>query len=380
MPSGRALIVAVAGVLALLAAACVPAPPLNVSSDRGGLSFPWDVRWTPADANPPRAMVYSERPLGLSIVANGQKILDWRPSDVLAQSEAGVMGVDLSPGFATNRRLFVCMASTQGPDVRLVRLTLGPGLTTVTNRTDIVTGMPINPFAVGTHAGCRVRVGPDGMLWVGTGDAKIGTVPQDPTSLGGKILRVDENGNGAPGNAGWPFDPRIHSWGHRNVQGLAFRGGQAFAVEQGTGCDDEVNRLVVGNYGWDPVPRVPGAPSYDETTPMTDLERFPFAVRPSWSSGCPTIATSGGTFVNGPWWDEWDGGLVLAALKGSQLRMIRLSPDGWSTQAMSVGLTDRGRLRTPVVGPDAALYVTTSHGNNSDEILRVTPDVARAAG
>jgi glucose/arabinose dehydrogenase len=372
---------AVVGVLALAAAACVPAPPLTVTSARSGLSFPWDVRWTPAGADPPRAMVFTERPNGVSVVANGQQLLQWKPADLLVASESGMMSVELSPGFATNRRAFVCFASTLGPDVRIARLVLGPGLTAVTSRTDIVTGIPVNPVGeLGRHSGCRLRFGPDGMLWVGTGDAAVGTVPQSPTSLGGKVLRVDENGAGAPGNAGWPFDARIHSWGHRNVQGLAFRGGQAFGIEQGTGCDDEVNRLVVGNYGWDPVPRSPGAPSYDESAPMTDLARFPDAIRASWSSGCPTIATAGGTFVDGPWWGEWDGGLVLAALKGAQLRMIRLTPDGWATAAMSVGLTDRGRLRTPVVGPDAALYVTTSHGDASDEILRLTPDVARAGG
>ncbi len=367
--TGYGLVAAVA----ILTAACVPAPPLNVGVARAGLVIPWDVTWTPDNANPARATVYTERPYGLTITAAGQTILQWKPDDLLVASEAGMMSTELAPDFATSRRLFVCFASTLGTDVRIARLTLAPGYGSVTARTDIVTGIPVNPVAeLGRHSGCRLRFGPDGYLWVGTGDAAVGTNPQSPTSLGGKVLRIDQDGHGAPGNAGPPFDPRIESWGHRNVQGLAFRGDQAFGIEQGTGCDDEVNRLVVGNYGWDPVPRAAGDPAYDENTPMTDTARYPSAIRASWSSGCPTIATAGGTFLYGPGWGTWNGGLVLAALKGTQLRWLRLSDDGWRTTAMSVSVTDRGRLRTPIVGPDLALYVTTSNGVD-DQILRITP-------
>jgi glucose/arabinose dehydrogenase len=306
-------------------------------------------------------------------------VLHWRPDDLLVASEAGMMSTELAPDFTTSRRVFVCFASTTGPDVRIARLTLAPGYESVTARTDIVTGIPVNPVGeLGRHSGCRLRFGPDGYLWVGTGDAAVGTNPQDPTSLGGKVLRVDQDGNGAPGNAGPPFDPRIQSWGHRNVQGITFRGDQAFGIEQGTGCDDEVNRLVVGNYGWDPVPRAPGDPAYDEYTPMTDLVRYPNAIRASWSSGCPTIATAGGIFLYGDAWGTWNGGLVLAALKGTQLRCIHLSDDGWSTVNQSIAVTDKGRLRTPTVGPDLALYVTTSNGL-TDQILRITPAAVAAS-
>jgi glucose/arabinose dehydrogenase len=284
------------------------------------------------------------------------------------------MSLDLAPDFATSRRVFVCFASTLGPDVRIARLTLNAGYTAVTNRTDIVTGMPVNPVGeLGRHSGCRLRFGPDRALWVGTGDAAVGTNPQSPVSLGGKVLRIDQNGAGVAGNAGFPFDPRIMSWGHRNVQGIAFRGLQAFGVEHGTGCDDEVNRLVVGNYGWDPVPQAPGRPQYDESAPMTDLRKYPQAIRATWSSGCPTIAPSGATFVFGRQWGTWNGGLVMGVLKGQHLRMLQISADGTRTLAQSVSLTDHGRLRTPAVGPDGALYVTTGNGANIDEILRVTP-------
>jgi glucose/arabinose dehydrogenase len=179
---------------------------------------------------------------------------------------------------------------------------------------------------------------------------------------------------------GPPFDPRIQSYGHRNVQGIAFRrNGQVFAIEHGTGCDDEVNLLKSGaNYGWDPVPLLPGDPAYNESTPMTDLTRHPDAVPAVYTTGCPTIAPSGGTFVYGSQWGEWDAGLVIAVLKDTHLRMLRLSDDGTSVIATSTALSDRGRLRTAVVGPDGALYVTTSNGGNTDSILRLTPTQARS--
>jgi aldose sugar dehydrogenase len=352
-------------------AACVPAPPMAVTTVQSGLDIPWDVAFLPD-----RTMIFTERGKGLSVVVNGQRRLIWRPADLLVAFEAGMMSVAVDPGYGFfSRDIFVCFASTlNGNDVRIARLTLDPALTTVTARTDILTGAPINPVGeLGKHSGCRLRFGPDNALWVGTGDAALGHAPQNPWVLGGKVLRITKTGAPAPGNMGVPFDPRIQSYGHRNVQGIAFRpNGQAFAVEHGPGCEDEVNLLVTGaNYGWDPVPRLPGDPSYNENVPMTDLARYPFAMRPSWTSGCPTIAPSGGTFVQGANWGHWNGGLVMAVLKGSHLRMAKFDSSGRRMTETSAALNNRGRLRSAVVGPDGALYVTTSNGGNNDAILRI---------
>jgi aldose sugar dehydrogenase len=366
-----------ASVLAVgLLAACVPAPRMNVLPMQTGVDIPWDVAFLPGS----QTMLFTERGNGLSAVVNSQRRLLWKPADLIVASEAGMMSLALDPSFATTRQVFVCFASVVSglPDVRIARVTLDAATTTVTARTDILTGAPINPVGeLGRHSGCRLKFGNDGYLWVGTGDAAIGSAPQDPKSLGGKVLRIDKNGAPAPGNMGPPFDPRIQSYGHRNVQGLAFRSnGQVYAVEHGPGCDDEVNLLVNGaNYGWDPVPRAWTDPGYNEAVPMTDTTRYPGAKLPVFSSGCPTIAPSGATFVYGSQWGEWNGGLVMAVLKGAQLRMIRLSPDGNKATAVSIALTDRGRLRTAMVGPDGALYVTTSNGGNTDSILRVGPSV-----
>src|SRR6478752_2529404 len=184
--------IAVVAALLLACAACLPAPPLSVSSTRTGLNFPLDVGWTPANANPAHALVYTERPNGLTIVNGSQVILHWKPADLLVASEAGMLSFQLAPDFVTSRRLFVCFPSPLGgrPALPLPRLTPSAGLTAVTQRTDILTGAPINPTGeLGRHSGCRLKFGPDGYLWVGTGDSAVGTVPQNPWSLGGKILR-----------------------------------------------------------------------------------------------------------------------------------------------------------------------------------------------
>jgi len=346
---------------------CTP-PALRVETVIGGLDHPWDLAFTPGGT-----MLFTERPGAVSALVGGQRRVLAAPADVVAASEAGMMGLAIAPRFDRNRRIYTCFASTLGGpnnDVRLVRWKVTRDLTALVNRRDIVTGLPVNTSGqLGRHSGCRPRFGPDGFLWVGTGDAAVGTVPQDPASLGGKVLRLQADGSPAPGNPGAPLDPRIYTFGHRNVQGLAFRpgSGAAYSVEHGPDRDDEVNRLGAGrNYGWDPVP------GYNEAVPMTDTAKFPRARSAIWSSGAPPIAPGGATFLSGRRWGSWDGTLVLAALRGTQLRVLTLGSRGRLT-GQATALTGEGRLRTPVQGPDGNLYLTVDAGGGAGRILRVVP-------
>lgn len=358
-------------VLALLtgsAAACrVPPAELTVTTVLGGLDHPWDLAFTPGGN-----IVFTERVGRINILYGGERRILATPSDVVAVGEGGMMGVAIDPAFSTNRRIYTCFVSNQSGavDVRVVRWRLNDAVTGLTERTDILTGLPANTS--GRHSGCRPRFGPDGHLWIGTGDAAQGTNPQSRTSLGGKVLRITTSGAGAPGNAGAPFRPEIYTYGHRNVQGVAFSpSGQAYSVEHGPDRDDEVNLLVrAANYGWDPVPPG-GGPGYNEAVPMTDLVKFPNARPAVWSSGAPTIAPSGGTFITGTQWSGWDGTLAMAVLKGQQLRVLAFDVDGTVVQQEWIEITGRGRLRVAVQGPDGALYLTTDAGSGS--ILRVTP-------
>lgn len=346
------------------AAACRPAPTITVSVVTAGLDHPWDLAFAPGGD-----MYFTERVGRINLWTSGQRRVLATPADVVAVGEGGMMGVAVDPAFTANRRIYTCFVSDAGGslDVRVVRWQVNAAKTALSGRADILTGIPAN--STGRHSGCRIRFGPDGHLWVGTGDAAMGTNPQNPSSLGGKVLRITTAGAGAPGNAGAPFRPEIYTYGHRNVQGLAFAAdGTAYAVEHGPDRDDEVNRLVRGgNYGWDPVP------GYNESVPMTDLAKFPNAQRALWSSGVPTIAPSGGTVLSGSQWAGWNNALAVAVLKGQQLRVFGFTADGLAVEAQWTAITDRGRLRSAVQGTNGRLYIATDGGGTAGAILRVVP-------
>jgi len=339
---------------------------LEVTTFISGLDKPWDIAWLPNGT-----VLVTERPGRLNVYVDGVDAEPFTitPGDVVATGgEGGMMGLEVDPDFATNGYVYVCMASSAGPDndVRVVRYQLEtPNGGAVMNRTDIVTGMPHNDNSRGRHSGCRPRFGPAGHLWVGTGDAASGTTPQDDASLGGKVLRVDQNGVAADGN---PGGYRWFSKGHRNVQGIAFRSRDDLGVsaEHGPSVDDEVNLLVAGNFGWDPVP------GYTDTVPMTDLGKFPDAVEAIWSSGSPTLALSGATFVEGGGWGDWNGALAVATLIATHLHIFFVDSVGEVTGELRV-IEDKGRLRSPRQGPDGLLYITTDGGGSGGEVLQVRP-------
>lgn len=346
---------------------CATAPAtLTVTPYVSGLQQPWDIGFTPDGT-----MLFTQKPGPINAYVGGAVRQLARPADAISLNEGGMMGLAIDSQFSTNRFIYTCFLALNGGvrDVRVVRWTVDAGYTALTDRLDIITGIPVNPGpSAGRHSGCRPRFGPDGYLWVGTGDSAQGTVPQDKQSLGGKVLRVDRDGNGAPGNPGGAFLPQIYNYGHRNVQGIAFRpsDGRAFSIEHGTGVDDEVNVLEPGaNYGWDPVP------GYDESRPMTDKVKFPTAVDAVWSSGNPTIAPSGGGFVSGPQWGAYNDSLALAVLKGTQLRVLSFAANGSVVTDWGPRVTDRGRLRSAVQGPDGNLYV--AQDANPGAILKVVP-------
>jgi glucose/arabinose dehydrogenase len=361
---GAVVLLVLAAIAAGSAASCRPQPPFAVSTVVSGLSNPWDMSFSPGGS-----IFFTERGGNIRLRISGQTRTLATPADVVAIGEGGMMGIARDPAYSSNQRIYTCFLSdiSGSLDVRVVRWQVNSTGTGLTARTDILTGIPANP--TGRHSGCRIRFGPDGYLWVGTGDAGVGTNPQNPASLGGKVLRITTSGAGAPGNAGAPFRSEVYTYGHRNVQGLAFAAdGTAYSVEHGPDRDDEVNRLVRGgNYGWDPVP------GYNEAVPMTDRTKFPTAVPAVWSSGAPTIAPSGGAILSGSQWQGWDEALAMAVLKGRQLRVVGFSPDGRAVEVEWTVITDRGRLRSAVQGPNGNLYILTDAGSGTGAILMVTP-------
>ncbi len=365
----KGTIVAVGTVLVVaLVSACVPPKSLAVSTLVSGLDHPWDIAWTPDGT-----MLFTQRPGPIDARVGNQNRQLAAPPDVKAVGEGGMMGIAVDPDFGTNRFIYTCFhSSLSNPSTtRVVRWKVDTDYTTLSDRTDLITDIPA---ASTFHFGCRTRFGPDGYLWITTGDGAIGPAPQDKHSLAGKVLRIDRNGDGAPGNPGGDFLPQIYTYGHRNPQGLAFRpyDGKAFSIEHGTTCDDEINLLVPGgNYGWDP--KVGASQAYNQNVPMTDKARHPDALDAMWSSGCPTIAPSGGTFLVGDQWKGWNQALAVAVLKGQQLHVFGLDADGRAVDKIQWTYFENGygRLRVAAEGPDGDLYLLTDASPGS--ILRVHP-------
>jgi len=344
------------------------APQLRAEVVAEGLNHVWEIAFLPEGG-----MLLSERG-GRLLYKNGN---DQRQisgiNDVYVQGEAGLMGLEIDREFADNRYIYTCYAS-QSNDVRVVRWVLSDDESSLSSPTAIVRGIPLNDS--GRHSGCRIKMDTANVLWVGTGDAAIGTHPQNPDSLAGKILRVNRDGTAASGNLSEPFDERIYSYGHRNTQGIALyedpgaagtvAGIQGFSVEHGPNTDDEVNPLVAGNFGWNPVP------FYNEQVPMTDTDAFADAVESFWSSGSPTIAPSGATMLRGEQWGVYENGLAVATLKGLHLRIQTYDVDGKLTRDDVFFEGDFGRLRAASLGPDNNLYLSTSNGADKDRVIRIT--------
>lgn len=367
-------------------AGAAAAPPLDVEVVASGLTNPWAVTFLPDGS-----MLYTQRDArtvtwrrtdGTSSV-----VLD-KPAGMWNGGETGLMGIERSVDFETTGLFFTCHGYRSGStkDVRVVAWKLDTATGKASFARDLVKGLPSSS---GRHGGCALQRGDGFALYVGTGDAAQGTNPQKLTSGGGKVLRVSSpTGNGYSSNP-WgssknTMQKRVWTYGHRNVQGLSRdpRTGRIWSVEHGSSRDDEVNALAKGgNYGWNPVPRKKGDSSYNEgsNSPMTDHKIKGTQRDASWRSGSPTIATSGGTFLEGSSWGAWENALAVSALKGQQLRIFTFDPNTFKRTGDSTPVElegTHGRLRGAETGPDGALYVTTSNGGGNDEILRITPRVA----
>lgn len=170
------------GVLAVVAAAaaCVPPKNLSVTTVVDGLSNPWDVAWTPDGT-----MLFTQRPGPIDAFVGGSVRELASPADVKAIGEGGMMGIAVDPQFASNRFVYTCFHSSLSTPAttRVVRWRVNNAFTALTNRTDLITDIPASSTI---HFGCRTRFGPDGYLWVTTGDGAIGTAPQDKQSLAGR--------------------------------------------------------------------------------------------------------------------------------------------------------------------------------------------------
>jgi glucose/arabinose dehydrogenase len=346
-------------------------PSLKVKRLVTGLDHPWDVQ--PIDHG--QLLLTQRDRATLAVWRKGKTHRVRFPSGkVWVSGETGLMGLEVDPDFASNRRVYTCQGGFTGGgghDVRVMAWRLDDKTRRVSKAQELIGGFPTTS---GRHGGCRLLIARDGSLLVGTGDAAVGTNPRNLDSLGGKTLRLDRF-TGAP----WPSNPFagdagqrrfVHTYGHRNVQGLAQRAdGSLWNIEQGSDRDDEVNLLVNGgDYGWNPVP------GYNESVPMTDQSLPGDQQDAKWRSGYPTLATSGGTFIQGSQWGKLDGALAVACLKASRVLFLTFDAAGDLTKVRSPrALRGHGRIRQVSNASNGDLLVTTDNGGGHDVILRVSP-------
>ncbi|MBB6629854.1 PQQ-dependent sugar dehydrogenase [Nocardioides sp. KIGAM211] len=346
-------------------------PRLKVTTMISGLDHPWDVQSIGAGR-----FLVTERDSAHLLMWDGSTHRVRFPSgQVWVSGETGLMSLAIDPEFADTGRFYTCQGGTRaggGHDVRVVAWTLNAAATRATKVKTLVGGFPTS---TGRHGGCRLLITRNGSMLVGTGDAAQAPNPENKMSLGGKTLRLDRF-TGQP----WPANPFIgsdnkrkryvHTYGHRNVQGLAERrDGSLWSIEQGTYRDDEVNKLKAGgDYGYNP------GPGYDESVPMTDQSLPGKQINARWRSGNPTKATSGGSFVYGKQWGALSGSLVVGVLKDQEALFLQFGPAGKLKKVrVPDALQHSGRLRSVTQIPGGDLLITTDNGYGEDVVLRVHP-------
>lgn len=337
----------------------------KVETYASGLVVPWDIAFVSKN----RAYV-TERPGRVRLIENGR--LQPRPYATISAAvsgEGGLMGIALHPNYPNPRWVYLMYTASDGN--RISRFTdTGSGLS---NEVIIVRGIPSAMY----HDGGIIRFGPDGMLYIGTGDERHPERAQDRSSLNGKILRVTPDGKVPSDN---PFrGSLVYAYGLRNVQGLAWNpaNGDLWATNHGPsgelGLEGHDSVFIIrkgANYGW---PRTLGVTNYSSVVP-------PVLFFPE-----PGVPPAGALFYTGSLMPELRGNFFFASLREEHLQHVVLSGpqtisriERWWQIGENEG--QYGRLRAVVQGPDGAIYVTTSNRDGrgrvrpgDDKILRISP-------
>lgn len=408
---------------ALMSSAAVAQSGMNTTTLQhdvvlDGLDNPWDMAFREDGT-----MLFTEKCSGLSVLLPDGSVnalygvgeTEGYPAsgaDLFCEGQAGMMGVAFDPDFENNRRIYVYSTSNMSdPHTnRLMRFTLNEEFTEVADRTDIVDDVVYkmaasdHPFGgPGAHNGGRVRFDANGHLFLTTGDTHNSEVPQSPTKMGSKVLRIDTDGNAiADNNPPEGFDKRTYTYGHRNVQGIAFHPetGAAITAEHGPWHSDEITILENGgNAGWDPRPNMAGrddcpddycgySPNqadgmnrYERAAfmPMTDFDTYPDAMPPIWNNNGWSQGTSSAAFLKGEAWGDWEDAMVVGIMGigfggtpiGQRIDVIQFNGDVTDVEdvtEMTLPM-DPGRFRSLVTGPDGSLYASIDEGT----IYKLTP-------
>ena len=339
----------------------------RVETVASGLEVPWGFAFLP-NGN----LLFTERPGRVRIVENGKLRAEpvFTVPDVEPSGESGLMDISLHPDFARNG--FVYLSYAYNKDGRFVRITRHKFADRkFTEPKTIIENIPAAQF----HAGTRARFGPDGKLFITTGDSTDRTLAQKPDSLAGKTLRLNDDGTVPKDN---PFvstagtRPETWTFGHRNAQGLAWQPGTnlMFQTEHGPsgfdgpGGGDEVNIVERGkNYGW---------PTIHHKLTQAGLESPLLEYTPA-------CAPASAAFYNGTVFTAFKGNFFLGCLRGA--RLIRVTLNGRNVVSQEDLLSGAfGRIREVAEGPDGYIYFSTSNrdgrgsaAKDDDRIMRLVP-------
>jgi len=344
-----------------------PVSPVNYRIEEvvSSLSVPWSIVFTS-----PSRMLVTERPGNIRIIENGELVSSPLINfpETVSKAEEGSMGLALHPNYSLNKHIYVSLAYESGGNTYIkVERIVDAGKTAVRDKV-IIDKIP----AATLHAGSRIKFGPDGMLYITSGDATKKELAQDKSSLAGKILRITGEG-GIPQDNPTTASP-VYSYGHRNPQGIDWhpQTGNLYSTEHGPsgfdgqGGGDELNLIQKGmSYGWPIVSHQRSAQGH--VSPLV-----------VWT---PAVAPASATFYRGSVFPQFTNDLFFGGLVGEGLFRVTLDSFGKNVVSWEkLPDINYGRIREVVSGPDGFIYFSTSNTDGrgrirsgDDKIFRLVP-------